>query len=331
MTILPAPDGRHLTMENVATIWQSKLDMQLPIEGEPRCTLLVRPRDGLISLVTPYEPPEPDVARLRNITLLTFAEDGAEWSEIRVKVSPGGVHAAYGLLTSIADQVQLRHRPLAAAVTTAVEAHRGMVAQRGALTREKEIGLFGELRFFRFLVSAMGAKEALDSWAGPLSEEHDFVFSAVHLEAKTTSAERRRHIIGSLDQLVPLRGVPLHVLSTQLTVSTGDLGQTLPQLVASARQGVGGHQEALDERLEASGWDDEHAPLYRTVWTERTTPRAFLVDDDFPAVKHGALAGVVPHFELVSDVRYTVDLTDFPFTPLPSPLDGYIESPKGKL
>ena len=320
-----AEDARHLTLTTLDTLWNAGNPVVLPVQGDPLCRLQLDPKNGLITLVTAYLPPEPDVARLKNVSFHAVSEGEADVAELTVRVE-GNVHGAYGLLATIADELQIARAPLAAAVASAVARHKDVLAARGGLTTEREVGLYGELLFLEYLIHAIGAGPALASWQGPLSEEHDFVFDNIHLEVKTTSAERRRHVIHGLPQLVPLRGVPLSVLSIQLTRGTPDAGRALPGLVAHARKIAGGHVVALDRCLEILGWKPDDSDLYPTFWTLRTQPRAYDVKGDFPAMTPGSIEPVVPSFGLLSDVSYKVDLTDLPYDDIPEPVAGFAES-----
>ena len=141
--------------------------------------------------------------------------------------------AAYAVLSHaghLDDTLTPPNLPVSAftdgAVAAGVARHRDIFASRGAMTTEKEVGLLGELLFLEFLIHQIGAGPAISAWQGPLSEEHDFTFDSVHVEVKSTSSERRRHIINGLDQLVPLRGVPLSLLSIQFTRTSPTGGRT---------------------------------------------------------------------------------------------------------
>ncbi|GAA3709804.1 hypothetical protein GCM10022238_25990 [Gordonia hankookensis] len=323
-------DGRHLTMATLESLWSNEAPIEIPIAGEPPCSLQLNARNHVITLVTTYQRPEPDTARLMNLSFDAWTVDNDELAAISVNVE-GNIHGAYGLLATIADEIQVNHAPLAVAVDTAVTRHRDVVAARGALDVNREIGLFGELLFLDFLIHAIGAGPAVDAWMGPISEEHDFVFDDVHIEVKTTSTERRRHVINGLGQLVPVGDTALSLLSVQLTRVTATAGRTLPQLVAAVRTAAGGHAVALDHRLESSGWLDEDAELYPTSWRLRTVPMAFPVGVDFPALTPDAVARVVPNSALVVDVSYMVDLTTLPSCSLPERLNGFVtkeESPE---
>jgi hypothetical protein len=324
---LSEDDARHYSLANIDAFWYAGNPIVLPIAGDPQCTLDLHPANNTIKLCTPFTPPEPDLAKWRNISFQPIAGDGAELAELTVVVEDN-VHGAYGLLTSIADQMQLEDEPLAAAVATAIAKHRSIFAGKAALSQDKEVGLFGELLVLEHLVHTVGASTAVESWQGPLNEEHDFVLRHVHVEVKTTSSEQRRHMMHGFMQLVPLRGVPLSLISIQLTRSNHEGGRTLSQLVSSLRLSAGGHRPKVDEALEAWGWRDEDAELYATCWTMRNTPRAYAVDEHFPALTLDRLARVVPDMGVVSDLSYRVDLTQFTHQILPGPLAGFVEAPE---
>ncbi len=196
---------------------------------------------------------------------------------------------------------------------------------RDRLSTENEVGLFGELLFLQYLVSRIGPTEALSSWQGPMSEEHDFVFPSLHLELKSTTSERRRHVIAGLSQMVPLKGTQLMVVSIQLTRSVPIAGETLSDLVDRTRHSLSGHGASFDELLVRRGWSLENWDLYPVRWVLRSTPRAYSVDSAFPAITPGLIAPVVPNFGLVSDVSYRVDLTELEFVELSDPFADFVE------
>lgn len=320
-------DARHYSLANVDVFWAAGNAVVLPISGTPSCTLDIHPANGAITLTTPFTPPEPDVAKWRNITFKPIGSDDGDMGELTVFVDEN-LHGAYGLLTSIADELQIEGEPLAAAVALAIQRHRGMFAGKAGLSQDKEIGLIGELLVLECLINSIGAGPAVASWQGPLSAEHDFVFGEVHLEIKTTSGEQRRHIMHGFTQLVPLRGVPLSLVSIQLTHSNAESGRTLSQLVSQIRAKSGGHRPKVDDALEAVGWRDDNAELYSTFWAKRHEPRAYDVDGRFPALTFDRLTKVVPNLQVVSDLSYRVDVTRFQNHTLPSALAGLVEDPE---
>jgi hypothetical protein len=320
-------DARHLTYSNLDALWDGGASLILPVQGSPLCELRIEPSARRISLVTDYKEPEPDVSKLRNISFEAVASNGQDLALVTIRVGDSP-HGAYGLLAAIADGVQIEKLPLAAAVAAGVASFKDILSTRIRLTPAEEIGLFGELTFLKFLITNVGAGAALEAWQGPWSEEHDFVFSDVHVEIKTTVSELRRHVISGLSQLVPLRGVPLSIVSIQITRAGGGVGRTLPSIVAHVRHLAGGHVNSLDQRLDAIGWHAGDSDLYPTSWALRSEPRAYDVDEGFPAMTPKLLAPVIPRFGHLSDVSYRVDLTDLEHNTLPHPIASFVE-PKG--
>ncbi|WP_245713536.1 PD-(D/E)XK motif protein [Nocardia vaccinii] len=323
----PIDDARHYSLANIDAFWDAGNPIVLPIAGTPECSLDIYPANGTIALVTPFTPPEPDLTRWRNITFNPVAADGEDLAELTVIVEDN-LHGAYSLLTSTADQLQLEHAPLAVAVATAITKHRNVFASKTGLSQDREIGLYGELLVLEYLIGEVGAGPAVVAWQGPLSEEHDFVVGEIHLEIKTTSGEQRRHVMHGFTQLVPLREVPLSLISIQLTRSNHEGGRTLSQIVSQLRTKARGYRPKLDAALEACGWRDEDAALYATFWTKRNEPRAYKIDDHFPALTFDRLGLVVANMTAVSDLSYRVDVTHFAYQTLPGPLAGLVEAPE---
>lgn len=318
-------DARHLTFANIEMLWRGGVPLVLPVKGKPPCEMEFDPDAKCITLVTDYQAPEPDLAKLQNIRFEPMYVDGREVARITVRVDQN-IHGAYGLLAVIADELQVAKSPLAAAVAAGVDQYREMLVARRGLTPEEEVGLVGELMFLNFLIHTVGAGPAIGAWQGPGAEEHDFVFADIDLEVKTTMSERRRHVISGLTQLIPRPDAALALLSIQVTRAGGSGGATLPGHVAQVRTLAGGYVTELDLLLAVVGWNIDDADLYSTRWTSRSTPRAYLVEKSFPAITAEALAAVVPNAGLLSDVSYRVDVTDLPPNKLPEPLSGFVES-----
>lgn len=301
--------SRYLSPRTLDALWAGE-PMAIQLDGDPPCQILLDSKLNQCTLLTANEEPQPDVRKLKNVDALRQGNQQPDTIMIVVSVD-SNVHGAYGFLASIADQLQLDQIPLATAVDNAVRTHRDLVAIRDYLTAEQEIGLFGELLLLNHLIDRVGVGNALDSWLGPSSEEHDFVLDKYHLEVKTTSSERRQHVIGSVNQLLRLGDTPLYLVSIQLTRSTAAVGSTLPSLIAHTQAKVGGHVVRLDQCLHSAGWSAGGDDLYPNMWTLRSPPRAYLVDKNFPALTAARLQPFVPSFNLISDIQYRINLTTF--------------------
>lgn len=312
-------DARHLNFDTLDSLWSNTAPILLPIPGNPACQLRLEPTERRLTLITPYSYPEPDVSKLKNISFSSLLSDGDELAEISVYVD-GNIRGAYGLVASIVDEIQIEGLSLASAVATSVTRHRGVFTSRASMPLERELGLYGELLFLEFLINSVGPHSGISAWLGPWSEEHDFSFSDVSLEVKTTSSERRRHFIHGFGQLVPTGHKPLSLVSIQVTRTNKDSGRSLPQLVSDVRSSSKGHRAQLDERLVLWGWDDDSIDLYPTVWVLRSTPAAFDVDVTFPKITLESIASSASNSALIADLSYTVDLTSVKTGTLPERL-----------
>lgn len=318
-------DARTLSKATVDAYWTAGHRVSVPIPGKPSCRIVFDPSYGTIGLQTPLQGREPDVATLRNIGFETFTEDGDVWGEVRV-VARDSHHAAFAMLSSIADRIQQFHQSLAVAVPHAVQDYKSLLAGRHGLNNEQQIGLAGELLLLRHLVGQLGPTAAVPAWHGPLAEEHDFFFASAHFEVKTTSGERRRHVIGNISQLTQSPGTPLWLVSIQLTAGARGASVSLPQLVAEVRTAAGDERPELDRRLGALGWENEHVDLYLSTWQLRSTPRVYRIQGDFPRITDEIIGDRVPSWNLVSDVSYRVDLSNLPYPLGPAALLGFVES-----
>ena len=316
-----APDGRHQTPLNLGEIWASGHPQVLPLTGHPWCEIRIDPQTRRASLVTEFHPPEPDVSKLRRIALSSYVKDDRDLVEIEVSVD-GNLQAAYGLLTSIADGLQIEGLGLSQSVSDSVARYKDVLSAVQGLSESSEIGLFGELLFLEFLVRSVGRGPAMRAWHGPDAEEHDFALGAIAVEVKTTSLERRKHRIATLSQLEPLPGTPLFLLSVQITRGNSSDSCSLPELIGRVRSAMGDDVSRLEERLSSQGWTADHDELHQTRWRLRSAPRAYAVTRTFPSLTSAALQQAVD-LSLVSDVTYSIDVTFVDPSTLPEPYGAF--------
>ena len=169
----------------------------------------------------------PNVVELENVSFDVISDDHVIWHQLAVRLDDN-VDEVYGLLCAILDRVQLSGYSFADAVEEALNSLTGILAVRHSLTREKQVGLFGELIVLLAVAEETSSADAMNSWRGPLGEEHDFGLPNADLEVKTTLSERRAHWISTATQLVPTGKRPLYLLSIQITGAALDAGHTLP-------------------------------------------------------------------------------------------------------
>ena len=303
-------EDRHVPLADIRAYFESGTSGLFALSGQQEVRIFVDPRQRRIGFRTAAGDVEPDLARFELISFESFLESDRRVDELSICVPAGGIEEAYSWLCAVVDRIQHDGDSAGAAVSASLSAIEGVLAKQSGLSREKQLGLFGELYFLVALVEAMGAADALDAWFGADAEEHDFRLPTRDVEVKVTSSERRRHWISSMRQLQPSEGRALAVLSVQLTPAPESVGLTLPGLVAGCARRIG--DDALIGRLRdvlaSVGYRDEQAVLYRDRWSLRSEPVLYPVDERFPAILPIGLEACIAQAERVVDLRYQVDL-----------------------
>ena len=279
------------------------------VDGSPSSRIQLAPADRSVTLLTQAidNVPGPDVQGLANLDYSLEDQGGTMWHRLNV-VYQDNLAEIYPVLCAILDRIQLNRDTFAQAVTNVLSGLGAILAGRGGLSPEKQIGLYGELTTLISLAAQTNANQAVKAWRGPDREEHDFSLTECDLEVKTTVSEKRSHWISSLSQLTPSPSRSLYVLSIQLTASGAGPGLTLSDLVDVARALPSVPSMRLEQLLDIAEYHDRHADLYRTRWRFRSTPGFYLVDDQFPTLTIARVAAVVPLAERIEDVRYRVNL-----------------------
>jgi len=317
---------QHLSPETVEDYFRAGVPAGFTLSAELRARLEIDPPHHELRLICPATGATPDVTAFERIEIERTAIVGeqGEWFILRVRADRMH-YEAYVLIESIVDQLRsgasFRH-----SVSESVAGLKGLLASRKRLTDEKEAGLIGELLLLRHLIVSEGEDAAVQSWLGPLSEEHDFGFETIDAEVKTTRSEGRIHQIGSENQLQPTGDRPLYLVSIQITLAgQAENAFTLGDLISSVRQHLERTRRTFDSALERLGWVDADADLYRSRFQLRAEPRAYLVDADFPAITGARLDSAVPQRHLVSSVSYRVDVAKLPHATAPHPIRDFCE------
>jgi Putative PD-(D/E)XK family member, (DUF4420) len=295
------------------------------ISGSPDVLIRIDGPGQKISLLTPHTAPLQNTAELKRVSTGVENRDGNEWA--RITVDARNMYTeAYGLMISIAQALH-GGASFGAATSAAITNMKSLLAAKPRISEEKQIGLAGELLLFRALLNAYDEDTVIEWWLGPLAEERDFAFPAFDAEVKTTLGESRTHVIHGAGQLEPTPGRHLWLVSIQMTRAGGDpKGVTLPGLIHEIRERLTITRDRFVTYMASEGWEDEEAAVYPTAYILRTTPAAYLVDDDFPAVTMARLNAVVPHSDLVSAVTYRVDVSSRTAGDPGEPLTGFISA-----
>lgn len=320
---------RDLTPDTVEEYFTAGVEAAFVLSDAVGATMEIDPSRQELRLISPALGADPDVTTYERIGVERINIVGKPGDWFRLTVDATRMHyEAYVLIVSIVDQLEsgasFRH-----AVSESLSGLKGLLTSRRRMTDEKEAGLIGELLLLGHAIDRSGEDLGMLAWLGPLAEEHDFGFEGFDAEVKTTRSEARVHVIGTESQLLPSAARPLYLISIQVTLAgAAHEGFTLPELVGLTRSKLDRTRRTFDAALERVGWSDDDADLYRTRFQYRSVPRAFLVDDRFPAITGPRLDEVVPQRTLVSGVSYRVDVTHLPFAAPPAPLDDFCEEPE---
>ncbi len=288
--------------------------------------LEIDPVSEQLRLFVPAEGEQPDVSAFERITVDRVG--GPEGNpRFRLVFDARRMHyPAYQLIEAILALMRNAFS-FGHAVMASIADMKDLLANRARLSPEEVVGLWGELLVLEHVIKRSGEAAAIDTWLGPSAAEHDFSFDEFEVEVKTTRSESRRHLISSESQLEVSPNRPLFLLSLQLTLAGGaDAGRTLPQIVNEIGANLTKSDSQFYATLDRLGYYRSDADLYQTSFQLRTQARAYLVDDDFPAITRPRLAAVVEGSQHLSDVRYRVDVGGLNTPPCPRPLTIFVRT-----
>lgn len=309
MTVSEQPADRHVPPSVLETYAAEGVSGVFPAEGTPAGRIQISPGQHVITLLiqTTDNVPGPDVTNLANLEYALEDQAGIVWHRLDVAYEDN-LGEVYPVLCTVLDRVQLKGESFTDAVLSVLTGLGEILAGRGGLSREQQVGLFGELLVLLSLAAHLGPVAAVKSWRGSDREEHDFGLLDSDLEVKTTTFEERSHWINSLTQLYPSPGRALRLLSIQVTTAGAEPGMSLAEIVQTARTHPGMPTAELNRTLESAGYHDRHADLYQSRWRLRSIPNFYVVDDQFPALTNERLFANIPQAQRITDVRYRINL-----------------------
>ncbi|WP_064953096.1 PD-(D/E)XK motif protein [Mycobacterium colombiense] len=309
MTMSDQPADRHVPPTVLETYAAEGVSGVFPAEGTPAGRIQISPGQHVITLLVQAidNVPGPDVQSLANLEYELEDQAGIVWHRLDVAYEDN-LGEVYPVLCTVLDRVQLKGESFTDAVLSVLVGLGEILEGRGGLSREQQVGLFGELLVLLSLAAYLGTEGAVKAWRGPDREEHDFGMPDSDLEVKTTTFEERSHWINSLAQLHPSPGRALRLLSIQVTTAGAEAGMSLAEIVQTARARPGMPTAELNRTLESAGYYDRHADLYKSRWRLRSVPIFYLIDGQFPALTTERLFANVPQAERITDVRYRIRL-----------------------
>ncbi len=163
---------------------------------------------------------------------------------------------------------------------------------KGLISREQQIGLFGELWFLaHWLGPSVGFSSAVRAWRGPLGSRNDFESNLVGVEVKTSSKSEISHHINGLEQLLEPKDGALFLMSIGVR-DEASASESLPGLISYIREMLQSDFDALscfDSCLYSSGYLDALESEYDKLKLRIRRQEIYRVVDGFPRLIPGSL------------------------------------------
>ena len=175
------------------------------------------------------------------------------------------------------------------------------------LTKEAQIGLFGELCFFaNDFLDRVPAHVAVDAWKGPTGGKQDFDLRGRSVEVKSTTVVPPVFVdIASMTQLDETLVELLLLCHMSLITDSGE-GENLPELIDRLRQKIknldASALDSFEAKLIEAGYLDTHAELYVDTRYKHRNTKFFTVRNGFPRITSRDLREGIP------DCSYTIVL-----------------------
>lgn len=180
---------------------------------------------------------------------------------------------------------------------------------QGMLSKEQQLGLFGEVWFLsRWLSPSIGVAKAVKMWRGPAGARNDFETRNVGIEVKTTGRADASHTIHGLDQLSEPPNGSLFLYSLCVRDEASGI-ETLPRVVDEMRGRLCDDYALLSQFesiLYAAGYDDRVASEYSKLVLRVRGEALYRVAAGFPRLVPNSIVGGIPPG--INSVSYEVRL-----------------------
>jgi len=171
------------------------------------------------------------------------------------------------------------------------------VVNQGILSKEQQLGLFGELLFLsRWLCPGVGVSKAVQMWRGPMGARNDFEIHGLGIEVKTTGRVDASHVVHGLDQLLEPPGGTLFLFSLSVRDEASGT-ECLPGVVQEMRTRLADDTALLSQFeaiLYAGGYDDRQSSEYAKLVLRIRDERLYRVAEGFPRLVPSSIAGGLP-------------------------------------
>jgi hypothetical protein len=234
------------------------------IERDVHGSYIARDDAGTICLLVPTTGTRPPLGRASGDVHLTFRSEGTFTVTGRhfssaaaiVRCENPSLARTFGVLAQdVATTLRAaEERPVPHAVSRALSRWEELLRSRKQLSRDEEIGLWGELWT---LLELHDSSRGLAAWRGPDADYVDFVGGGVGVECKA-GMRRLEHWISQEQVTRPLGDHEVFVMSLWVGIDAVG-GSSLPDLVARAIA-MADDEAALEEKLLSAGYShaDEH-------------------------------------------------------------------------
>lgn len=246
---------------------------------------------------------------LQNIIVRNVLLSGTRHVEVLTD-APDLFRPIYALIVDVLSRVSEGESDCLKALGLSLADFEALLSSFEQMTREKVVGLFGEIWVLHSLISQQLA--TWNCWTGAERQTHDFRIGSVDLEVKTTTANVRRHVIHGLNQLSCAPGRSLYLISIRLGSGGTNAGESLNGLIASVRSVLHSNSSGLksfENSLAEAGYDPSHSEC-SVPYVHMAPPMAIMVGTDFPELSHVWLTGVLGEAPAarIRNVELTLDL-----------------------
>lgn len=248
-------------------------------------------------------------AGLQNITARRAFHNGLSYVELYTNEA-ALFRPIYALVADVIGRLADGENDALSALDASLGDFEALLAKTTEMSREKAIGLFGELMVLQEILRSGTCGVA--SWIGSNRESHDFRMTDRELEVKTTLANTRKHYIHGLNQLTPTPGHRLSIVSVKLGSPGAGAGHSLNDLVKSLSSLLAGDAEAFrafKASLQRVGYDESFAECQRSYQLSGRL-MSIEVGSEFPEMSHAwllkSLGGVAA--ARISEVQLEIDL-----------------------
>jgi hypothetical protein len=238
--------------------------------------------NGRIALLVPTTDTRPPAERATGDVVLSFQSgvrfdlpnEAFESNAAVVECANDDLTETFRVLAKdVSRRVDARTlRPTPQEVSQALARWEELLRAKRVLSRDEEIGLWGELWL---LLELPDPDLAVAAWRGPDAEWVDFVGGGVGIECKT-SRRRLEHVISQEQVTRPWGDIDVYLLSMWVDFDAA-AGQTLDDLISAMDRRLGDRRH-FEERLLGTGYSRADAHRYKLRLRLLEPPRVFRAD-----------------------------------------------------